>query len=70
MSATASRTVLAAVDGAIAIEVLRELHRVCRAMDAEQPECGGASEAEYQVALAAAAEVLQRHPITERMPTA
>lgn len=59
---TASRTVLAAVDGAIAIEVLRELHRVCLAMDAEQIPCGDVSDDEYQAAMACAAEVLAAPP--------
>lgn len=64
MSATASRTVLAAVDGAIAIEVLRELHRVCLAMDLERQD-ERPTEDEYQLAMACAADALQAFPLTE-----
>lgn len=64
----AARTVLALVDGAIAVEALRELHRVCLAMDSEQPECGGATEDEYDAAMRTAAEALRAYPPGQRVP--
>lgn len=62
----ASSTVLAAVDAAIAIEVLRELHRVCLGMDIDNQDVRP-TEAEYQAVMARAAEALRAYPLTERI---
>lgn len=68
MTACASRTVLAAVSAAIAVEALRELHRVCLGMDLEcQDE--RPTEEQYQAAMDVAAEALRAYPLTERIAT-
>lgn len=64
MSAGPARTVLATVNAALAVEALRELHRVCLAMDLERQD-ERPTEDEYQLAMACAAEALQAFPLTE-----
>jgi hypothetical protein len=55
-----TRTPLLTLDVAIrAVSALRELHRVCEAMDAER-ESVRPSEEDYQAAMAEAARVLHR----------
>lgn len=66
MNACAARTVLAAVNAAIAVEALRELHRVCLGMDLERQD-ERPTEEQYQAAMDAAAEALRAYPLTERI---
>ena len=68
MNACASRTVLAAVSAAIAVEALRELHRVCLGMDLERQD-ERPTEEQYQAAMDSAAEALRAYPLTERIAT-
>ena len=66
MTTCTSPAVLAAVTAAIAVEALRELHRVCLGMDLERQD-ERPTEEQYQAAMDAAAEALRAYPLTERI---